>query len=311
MNNHIWGDSPIANQQYAPANFESDDVNQPVGASFDLSGTGDGTPYTTALTMIVSSAVDNMNNIVAKDFPKKVDWKKRLREFLSKKNTDLLDFLNLSVPSHPTLGKGDALLWKFNNKNLIPFAGLVKNAVMDISGADIFSEMKRAIAEIRTEDSIEDLKVTIQYVYDEYRRAGDTILKAETAMKIRLEIFDKIEKHIVSLLELDSTSSKEELLVASEKYLGDIFEKHKIQGVYEELVGAYRRFVVLREFVQMFRIVQSNENEPLCTICLERPITHCMNPCGHTFCEQCLKRQTSRCVMCRTRVESTTRLYFG
>jgi len=286
-------------------------MNQPLAASFDVSGTGNAAPYTTALTMIVSSTVDEMNTLVRTEFPKTVDWKKRLREFLSKKNTDLLDFLNLSVTSHPTLGKGDALLWKFNNKNLVPFAGLVKKAVMDISGADIFSEVKKALAAIRTEDSIADFKATVQYIYDEYKKAGDSILKAETVMKVRLEVFDKIQKNIVALLELDSTSCKEDLMVASEKYLGEIFEKHKIQTVYEELIAAYRRFVVLREFVQMLRVIQTNENEPLCTICLEQAVTHCMSPCGHTFCEQCLKRQVSNCFMCRTRVESTVRLYFG
>jgi hypothetical protein len=308
MNN--WLDHPI-HQNFAPANFEGDDMNQPLAASFDVSGTGNAAPYTTALTTIVSSTVDEMNTLVSKEFPKTVDWKKRLREFLSKKNTDLLDFLNLSVTSHPTLGKGDALLWKFNNKNLVPFAGLVKKAVMDISGADIFSEVKKALAAIRTEDSIADFKATVQYIYDEYKKAGDSILKAETVMKVRLEVFDKIQKNIVALLELDSTSCKEDLMVASEKYLGEIFEKHKIQTVYEELIAAYRRFVVLREFVQMLRVIQTNENEPLCTICLEQAVTHCMSPCGHTFCEQCLKRQVSNCFMCRTRVESTVRLYFG
>ena len=297
------------NQQYAPAEFEND--NQPVAVSFDLSGSGNDTPYTTALSTIVASTVDEMNIVVRKEIPKMEDWKKRLREFLSKKNTDLLDFLNLSVTSHPTLGKGDALLWKFNNRNIVPFAGLVKKAVMDVSGADIFSEVKAAIAEFRTDNSVADLKTTVQYIYDEYRKAGDAILRAETTMKMKLEVFDKIQKTIVGLLELEPTCATNGLMSETEHYLINIFEKNKIQSSYEELIATYRRFVVLREFVQMFRIVQTKENEPLCPICFEAAVTHCMNPCGHTVCEQCLKRQKNICFMCRGPIENTIRLYFG
>lgn len=304
--NSSWGN---LNQQYASAEFEND--NQPIAVSFDMSGSGNDRPYTTALTTIISSSVDEMNSVVRREIPKTEDWRKRLREFLSKKNTDLLDFLNLSVPSHPTLGKGDALLWKFNSRNLIPFAGLVKKAVIDVSGADIFSEMKAAISEFRTDNSVADLKATVQYIYDEYRKAGDAILRAESVMKVKLEVFDKIQKTIVGLLELEPNCATNDLMKETENYLENIFEKNNIKSAYEELVGAYRRFVVLREFVQMFRISQSNENEPLCTICLESPVTHCTNPCGHTYCEHCLKRQKNTCFMCRTPVENTIRLYFG
>jgi len=306
-----WGNNSLNNCPYASANFENEDAQQPVAALFDISGSGNDTVYRTATNTIVASMIDDMKNKTMSEFPKVVDWKKRLREFLSKKNTDLLDFLNLSVTSHPTLGKGDALLWKFNNKKLIPYAGLVKNAVMDISGADIFSEMKGALLQFRTENSVADFKATIQYVYDQYRKGGDAILTAERTLKMKLDVFDKIQKSIVGLLELESTSSTNELMEASEKYLGDIFEKNQIQTAYEELIAAYRKFVVLREFIMMLRVVQSNENEPLCTICLDRSVSHCINPCGHTFCEQCLKRQMNICFMCRTHVENTIRLYFS
>lgn len=297
------------NQQYASAEFEND--NQPIGAAFDISGSGNDNAYTTALTNIVSSTVDGMNNEIRTLLPKTEDWKKRLREFLSKKNTDLLDFLNLSVTSHPTLGKGDALLWKFNSRNIIPFAGLIKKAVMDVSGADIFSEVNAAIAEFRTDNSVADLKATVQYIYDEYRKAGDAILRAETMMKMKLDVFDKIQKTIIALLELDPKSGTNGLMTETEQYLTNVFEMNKIQSSYEELIAAYRRFVVLREFVQMFRIVQTKENEPLCPICFEAAVTHCMNPCGHTVCEQCLKRQKHACFMCRGPIENTLRLYFG
>ena len=295
----------------APAGWEGD--NQPLAIQFDMSGHGNDAPYTTATNTLVANHIGEINQKTAAEIPKPpTDWKRRLREFLTRKNTDLLDFINISVQSHPTLGKGDMILRKFNSGRVMPNVGAVKDAVLDLSGgADVFTEVRAFMANVKTSDPIADFSAIVQYIYEEYRKAGDAILRAETSMKVRLEVFDKIQKNIVGLLELDPTAATEELMASSEKYLGDIFERNKIQPIYVELVEAYRRFVIFREFVQMMRVVQSNENEPLCTICLENMVTHCLNPCGHTYCETCLKRQVSSCFMCRAPMTSRVKLYFG
>ena len=31
--------------------------------------------------------------------------------------------------------------------------------------------------------------------------------------------------------------------------------------------------------------------EYVCGICLEKPVDHFIDPCGHTFCEGCIKEQ--------------------
>lgn len=297
--------------QFSPANFDDNDNGQPLAISFDLSGTGNDTPYTTATNGILNKHVSEIRDKAAAVLPKTTDWKKRLRDFLSRKNSDLLDFLNLSIQSHPTLGKGDTILRRFGSTNLTSTSGSVKNVVIDVSGADVLGEIKAAMLSMRTEDSMADFAVTIQYVYDMYRKAGDTILKCETLLKVKLETFDRIQKNIVNLLEMDPAVASEELMEASEKYLGEIFERNKIQSAYEELVEAYRHFVIVREIVQMMRVVQSNENEPLCTICLANPVTYCLTPCGHTYCETCLKRMPAACFMCRTPVGNRVKLFFG
>jgi hypothetical protein len=300
----------FSNNAYAPADFDGD--NQPLAIQFDMSGHGNDAAYTTATNTVIANHIGEIKQKTAAELPKPTDWKKRLREFLSRKNTDLLDFINVSVQSHPTLGKGDMILRKFNSGRVMPNVGAVKDAVLDLSGgADVFTEIRSFMTNVRSSDPIVDFSSTVQYIYEEYRKAGDAILRAETSMKVRLEVFDKIQKNIVALLELDPTTVTEELLSSSEKYLGDIFEKNKIEPVYVELVEAYRRFVIFREFVQMLRVVQSNENEPLCTICLENMVTHCLNPCGHTYCETCLKRQVSSCFMCRAPMTSRIKLFFG
>ena len=301
----------ITHSPFSPANFDEAENDQPLAVAFDISGTGNATPYTTAVNGIIQNHVGSIKEEVAALLPKATDWKKRLRDFLSRKNSDLLDFLNLSVPSHPTLGKGDAIIRKFSIANAKPNSGAVKNMVADISGADVFGEIRAALKGLRTENAVVDLTEQIKYIYEQYRAAGDVILRSETALKVKLDIFDKIQKNVVSLLELDPTTTTEELMQVAEKYLGDIFENNKIRSTYVELIDAYRRFVIAREFVQMLRVVQSNENEPLCTICLTNPVLYCLTPCGHTFCENCLRRQLAACFMCRTPVTNRVKLFFG
>jgi DNA repair exonuclease SbcCD ATPase subunit len=51
-----------------------------------------------------------------------------------------------------------------------------------------------------------------------------------------------------------------------------------------------------------------------CPLCLQRPVTQFMNPCGHTGCDECLAKLSSetrsRCFMCRKHVSSLHKLYF-
>jgi len=295
---------------FAPVNYDETDADQPAAIVFDTAGYGSTTPYTTTLNTIIARNVENIQQTL----PKATDWKKRLREFLSTKNTELLDFLNVSLSTHPTIGKGDAILRTFGSSAIMnPTSRIIRNIIFDLSGtAAMFEEVKGEFASLPAEDDpLAKFKSTVQYIYEEYRKSGDAILRWESILKTKLEIFDHIQKNIVNLLELDPTSCTDELKDISQKYLSEIFEKHRIQTTYNELIGSYQRFIVFRELIVMMRVVESNENEPLCTICLERQVTHCVAPCGHTYCDQCLRRQTTSCFMCRTPVREKVRIFFG
>ena len=52
-----------------------------------------------------------------------------------------------------------------------------------------------------------------------------------------------------------------------------------------------------------------------CSLCLQRPVTHYLNPCGHTGCSECLEAMrstdyTKHCYLCRKQVNSYHPLYF-
>jgi hypothetical protein len=238
-------------------------------------------------------------------------WKKRLREFVATKNTELLDFLALSIPSHPTLGKGETILRKFGNVNLHANHPSVRDLVMDSSGADVVGEIAATLTSLRKEDGLKEYMAATRYIFDTYREAGEEALKAEQALRQKLETLDKIKGRVTSILDLDPTEAYAPLLEATESYLKSVFEKNQIEEHYRALIAAYRRFIALRDVVLMTRTIHAQENEPLCTICLHESVGYCIAPCGHTYCPTCIRKQTGVCFMCRGPIREKVKLFFG
>ena len=59
-----------------------------------------------------------------------------------------------------------------------------------------------------------------------------------------------------------------------------------------------------------------NDNKKLCPICFENEIDTCLNPCGHTLCNNCVISNrnwsiTNKCYSCRTRITDYIKIYFS
>lgn len=296
---------------WAAANFQDAIETSPTAVMFDLGGNGGSAPYTAAVNGLLLKHLDEVKQKSLASLALPHGWKKRLRDFMSAKNTDLLDFLSLSISSHPTLSKGDTILRKFGNINLHANHPSVRDLVLDSSGADVISEISATLLSLRTEDSLKDYLGAVRYIYDQYREAGEEALKAEAELKARLETLDKIQSRLVTVVDLDPNESYGPLLEATEAYLGRIFEKNQIKDQYLALIAAYRRFLALRDVVLMTRAIHAQENEPLCTICLHDAVSSCITPCGHTFCGTCVKKQVGTCFICRGPIKEKVKLYFG
>jgi hypothetical protein len=58
-------------------------------------------------------------------------------------------------------------------------------------------------------------------------------------------------------------------------------------------------------------ISQKEENTLMCFICRDKPVDCCLNPCGHTCCNNCASRLANQqCYICRTRFTSKTKMFF-
>ena len=179
---------------YAPAEFG--DAEPPTGVQFDIGGHGLLTPYSTAISAVVNKHMDEIRGKATAIAILPSGWKKRLRDFLNQKNNELLDFLKISVPSHPTLGPGDLILRRFGNPQVNPNHPSVRDIVLDISGEDVLADINSAVKAFSGEGGLKDYANQTRIIYDEYMAAGDEILRHQNALKAKLSKFDRIQGRV-------------------------------------------------------------------------------------------------------------------
>jgi hypothetical protein len=299
---------------FAPADFGDGADLQPLSVTFDVGGHGSSTPYTGAVTALLTKQMDEIKNKAHSSLVTSAgSWKKRLKEFLSSRNNELLDFMKMSLTAHPTLGPGDLILRKFGNPQVTPTHASVRDIVLDLSGGeDVMAGINEALLHLDLSGAT-PLKLhaaQTRHLFEEYRMAGDTVFTLQGALSAKLARLDKIQGRLGTLFEIDANEKLEPLMEATETYLKKVFEDNQIEENYKALVTAYRRFAVLREAVSLNRTIVAQEHEPMCSICLHDPVSFCFTPCGHTFCGTCARRQLTVCPFCRAAIKDRVKLYF-
>lgn len=306
--------------QYASADLgDADDLLAP-SAVIDIGGHGIATPYGTAVNSMLMKQLEEIRTKSQAAMQLPSGWKKRMKEFLIAQNTQLLDYLKVTVPSHPTFSRAEILLRRFGNPNAGPSHPSVKEFVMDGSGVGV-AALEALEARLERDCSPEEGEVrpnirrfleTMRILFHEYREAGEALLRADGELRARLERLDKLQSRLSTLFEVDAANpAYAGLMESTEAYLREAFAANQIEKEYQAVLEAYRKFIVVKDIVSMVRFVTAHENEPICSICLQDSVTYALTPCGHTFCTNCARRQIGTCFVCRTSIRDRVRLYFG
>ena len=296
---------------HAPADFNSAEDDMPIAAYLDPTGHGVSAPYTTATNALLRKHLEEVKGTTGAKLNLSIQWKRHLRDFMGKKNNELLDFLKVTVEHHPTLGPGEVLLHRFGNPQVSPAHPSVRDMVLDVSGEDSLPEINAALKSLGGGDPLKDYALQTAAIYEMYKDAGDKVFQVQANLKRKLDVLDRINGKLQGLFEIDKNNIYEPLMKASEEYLQKIFEENTIADEYKALIAAYRRFISLRDIVSMSRSLLAQESEPICSICLEETVTYAITPCGHTFCQACSRRQHNTCFFCRTPIKEKVKLFFG
>jgi hypothetical protein len=184
--------------------------------------------------------------------------------------------------------------------------------ILDISGETCIEEVNTAMATLSGSGPLKDLAAHLTMIFEQYKDAGEAAIVAQNALKIKMDKLDKLQGKLANLFEIDVNNKYEALMEANEAYLKQVFEEANIETEYKAVVEAYRRFITLRDIVLLTKAHSAAENAPLCSICVEESVSHALTPCGHTFCQSCIRKHTSNsCFICRANVRDKIRLYFG
>ncbi len=86
-------------------------------------------------------------------------------------------------------------------------------------------------------------------------------------------------------------------------------EYYDIQNIEKRVGELYTSRNAMLNVIRLFCV--NNENN-LCTLCLEKPVNVFNIPCGHTLCSTCVSKNTAlTCPFCRSKVEKVGNLFLG
>ena len=295
---------------YAPADFLDAAETQPPEIALDPSSTGSTTPYTNIVTNASNRQLYEIREKTVSGISHGAAWRKRVKDFLSNKNAILLEFLRKPLASHPTLYQADVFFRRFGNQNFLPNHNSLKEILLDVSGVSFVSKIEEEVLKIGPATPVK-LVEEVRWIYDAYRSAGEETLKNEALLRTKMDAFDKIYQKTLSLSSLPMNEKSTAFQEAALEYLDAFFKEQNLEEEYKNYIESYRRFAALKEIITTFRFTDNVDKEPLCCICLDESVTHCLTPCGHTFCSSCVKKQMSSCYMCRTAIKDRVRIYFG
>jgi Zinc finger, C3HC4 type (RING finger) len=295
-------------EYFSPADFADADESRPITTLFDIGASHSTTPFTTATNNFIARHVFEIREKLP---PAAQQFKKRLRDFFHTKTNDLFEVIAAPLAKHPTLGPAEVLVRKFSRGNFHTQASHLRDLTLDVSGATAAIQAEIEASLQKFPHTLKGFQEQTRFLLELYKSSGEEIVRQDTILQTRLELFDKVQLKIRGIVELQENEFFEPLAAATQNYLEKIYEDNSIHEAYTNLMNAYRRFLVIREIVHIRSIADISMSEPLCSICCTEPILFVLTPCGHTFCSSCIKRQITQCYICRQSVKDRVRLFIS
>jgi len=217
--------------------------------------------------------------------------KKRIRELVQKHTQHLFSFAG-----HPDLAKADAVFEKFG-QSIPPISTTVQPT------------LEEGLLKVSDASGFQQLSQQLKYLFQQYKVVGEEVLRLEALLGQKTALLDKLHERQNIVMNLKNNEALPGLLDAFALYMTEIFKEANFETTYKELIEAHRQWNLLREILSVQQLM-TEQKDPMCSICLSEPVTHCVAPCGHTFCTGCVKRLTMSCYLCRGAVRERVKLFF-
>jgi hypothetical protein len=167
-------------------------------------------------------------------------------------------------------------------------------------------------------DKIEDVLGSIREVVGSFQSQIDLVKEKEDMLKKSInqtqESLHEIKGFTRFLDQMkdhgDTTNEIQHLIVNLTQSLHDKDTTQELKRLYEKELD------ILQVYVDFIKTLNGLNIGSTCPLCLQMPVTQYMNPCGHTGCDECLRKiqitdqGRSSCFLCRKPVISLHKLFF-
>jgi hypothetical protein len=233
-------------------------------------------------------------------------WRRELQQLLAQKNSRLLKFIMTSNTE-----EGADEFSKRATEVLAKYSKPTWNFASSIRDVALSTDMSAAASVVEEELGANpcQLEQTLKKTVSAYIAAGARFCDVEERLQNKFKRLDIAASCIDQLANLDPVAASTGLTESATAYLNMVFDKINIESDYTELIEQYKRFAILRNLVSLHGFQQTAT--PTCTICMAKEVTQALNPCGHTFCDDCCRQQMTTCYICRVQVRDRLRLFFS
>lgn len=299
---------------YAPADFEDSEATRPPETYLDSGSQSPATIYSSTLSNTLQRQTRDLRDRMVSPAQYSNNWKKRIRDIFMRGNETVLKFLTKPVSSNAQYSQIENLIRKYSRsevQNQSNTSQLLQDFVADLSGVDVEFVNTRLAAKVKSELSAgQVLAEQVKELYEMYRELMEQICEKDNRLKAKLTVLDKIQPRLTMLLDLGVSEETKELQKNIEVYLETVYKENNPEPEYRELLALYKKFIYVRDLVNLLRLSASPDKEPICGICLNDTVGFVLIPCGHTYCEMCIRRQSNSCFMCRQPSTNKVKIFF-
>lgn len=217
------------------------------------------------------------------------------------------------------------------------------NALFDIYKSMILPEADEAdgsdknrlsLSDVKFLENVMKIKTKIKELHKEHSIIVDKIVETNG----QIDELDKIRKNYIEINKIlarymvrykflkkeklekpeRDIAVNETTVITDDEKLTTIFDilcdKRKTLEEYQDKgLQILEEIKLLKTIICTNDVTSTTQNSEItkCSICADKTIESCLNPCGHTFCNSCAVLVSKKnCYFCRKPVTSTTKLFF-
>lgn len=192
------------------------------------------------------------------------------------------------------------------------------NRVLQILGNEIYNPQSVEIVRqldvsgCTTDELLEtDLDTFVKRIVTEYQNVVKDMTESSDLLNNKILAFESVRTNVDSFANMATNSATDEVYRGLVRYLKIFYEENDLESSFRTFIKAYRRFLIYKNFLGIVAATEPEYRTPLCSVCIDGPVSHAVVPCGHTFCTECSRRHGAVCFICRTQIQQKMRIFFN